>query len=177
MFSAGVIMKSFKRVMQWLAVMALSWGTTACSDKSDVANTTTLNSSLTDKIVLDVYKSPTCGCCENWVYHVEASDFETVLHHPVHLKKLKADYGIAPRYQSCHTAISQDGFVFEGHVPADLIQRFLANPPAGAIGLAVPGMPVGSPGMEMGNRFDDYQVLLLSMDGAATVYESISGKR
>lgn len=170
-------MKLLKESMQWLAVAALSWGVTACSGKSDVANTPTLKSALTDKIYLDVYKSPTCGCCENWVSHVEASEFETVLHHPIHLNKLKADHGIAPRYQSCHTAISQDGFVFEGHVPADLIQRFLANPPADAIGLAVPGMPVGSPGMEMGNRFDDHQVLLLSMDGGATVYESISGKR
>jgi len=170
-------MKLVVKRMRWLAVIALSWGVIACSDKPDVVNVPTPEGPLVDRISLDVYKSPTCGCCGKWVAHVEASGFEAALHHPTDLNKLKADKGISPRYQSCHTAISQDGYAFEGHIPADVIQRFLANPPSDAIGLAVPGMPVGSPGMEMGNRHDEYDVLLLSKDGSDTVYEHIGGKR
>ena len=95
------------------------------------------------------------------------------VHHPENLNKLKSDMGISPRYQSCHTAVSKDGYVFEGHVPADIIHRFLTNPPPNAIGLAVPGMPVGSPGMEMGNRHDEYDIFLLNKDGNDVVYEHI----
>ena len=102
--------------------------------------------------------------------HVEASGFEAVVHHPANLKKLKAGKGISPRYQSCHTSVSNDGYVFEGHVPAHVIQRFLTDPPKNAIGLAVPGMSVGSPGMEEGDRFDPYDVLLLRTDGVSEVY-------
>jgi len=79
----------------------------------------------------------------------------------------------APRYQSCHTAVSSHGYVFEGHVPARHIKAFLANPPADAIGLAVPGMPLGSPGMEVGSRFDPYEVLLLKKDGSSEVFARV----
>ncbi len=99
--------------------------------------------------------------------HIEAADFSVAVHHPSDLNKLKDDKGILPRYQSCHTAINQEGYVFEGHIPADVIKRFLSNPPANALGLAVPGMPVGSPGMEMGDRYDEYDVLLLGRMAAA----------
>ena len=170
-------MKLVLKRMRWLAVIALSWSVIACSDKPDVVNVSTPESALVDKISLDVYKSPTCGCCGEWVTHVEASGFKAAVHHPADLNKLKADNGISPRYQSCHTAVSQDGYVFEGHVPADVIEQFLANPPANAIGLAVPGMPIGSPGMEMGDRHDAYDVLLLSKDGSSKVFEHIGGKR
>jgi hypothetical protein len=168
-------MKLIEIRMRWLAVIALSWSVVACSAKSDVVHAPTLEGPVVGKISLDVYKSPTCGCCGKWVAHVEASGFEAAVHHPTDLNKLKADKGISPRYQSCHTAVSQDGYVFEGHIPADVIQRFLANPPSNAIGLAVPGMPVGSPGMEMGNRHDEYDVLLLSKDGSNKVFEHIGG--
>lgn len=161
--------------MRWLLVIALSWSVTAYSGSSDVENVPASKSSVVGKIPLDVYKSPSCGCCGKWVAHLEASGFEAALHHPSDLLKLKADKGVSPRYQSCHTAVSQDGYVFEGHIPADVIQRFLANPPPDAIGLAVPGMPVGSPGMEMGNRQDQYNVLILGKDGSDTIYEHIGG--
>jgi hypothetical protein len=108
------------------------------------------------------------------VRHVEASGFETDVHHPAYLNKLKSDKGISPRYRSCHTAESEDGYVFEGHIPADIIQRFLANPPPNAIGLAVPGMPVGSPGMEMGNRFSPYVIFLLKKDGTSEPFEQVN---
>ena len=92
------------------------------------------------------------------------------------LQTLKDQYDIGLRYRSCHTGVSKDGYVFEGHIPAKLVQRFLADPPEGAIGLAVPGMPVGSPGMEVGDKFMAYQVLLLMKDGSVKVYETVSSK-
>jgi len=128
-------------------------------------------------IRLDVYKSPTCGCCEAWIEHVENDGFKTRVHHPNNLAKLKYDKGISPQYQSCHTAVSKEGYIFEGHIPADIIRQFLADPPANAIGLAVPGMPAGSPGMEMGDRRDDYDVWLLRNTGNDSIYKHIDGNR
>jgi len=125
-------------------------------------------------IAMDLYKSPTCGCCGKWAEHAEDRGFSLTTHHPADLNKLKLERGIAAPYQSCHTAVSAEGFVFEGHIPARLIQQFLAAPPADAIGLAVPGMPAGSPGMEMGDRFTPYQVLLLKRDGSAAVFAEVN---
>ena len=102
------------------------------------------------------------------------NDFATNVFHPRDLNGLKQDHGIAPQLQSCHTAITEEGYVFEGHVPVKFVKQFLANPPAGAIGLTVPGMPLGTPGMEMGNRFTPYNVLLIKEDGSAEVYAEIS---
>lgn len=123
---------------------------------------------------LNVYKSPTCGCCTLWVDHMDANGFSSNIHHPDDLNQVKEKYGIAPKFQSCHTAVTAEGFVFEGHIPAAVIKRFLAEKPKGAIGLAVPGMPVGSPGMEMGTRFSPYDVLLLKKDGSSSVYTRIT---
>ncbi len=122
---------------------------------------------------MDVYKSPTCGCCVDWITHIEDNGFRAKTHHPEDLDRLKADKGIARHLQSCHTGVTQEGYVFEGHVPARYIQQFLEDTPEGAIGLSVPGMPVGSPGMEIGDRFTPYQVILLKTDGNAEVYASI----
>lgn len=126
--------------------------------------------SSTSQVTLDVYKSETCGCCEGWNEHMQDQDFGVTSHHPVDLAAKKQSLGVAPRYQSCHTGVSADGYVFEGHVPAKLVSRFLEEKPEGAIGLAVPGMPVGSPGMEVEDRFAPYDVLLLKEDGSAEVY-------
>jgi hypothetical protein len=166
-------MKSVARKKRWLVAIILFVGIAACSDVSYLDNTAVNKDPPVKEVNLDVYKSQACLCCGQWVAHVEVSGFATELHHPADLNKLKSDKGISPRYQSCHTAISKDGYVFEGHIPADIIQRFLANPPSDAIGLAVPGMPVGSPGMEMGNRYDEYDVFLLNKDGNDKVYEHI----
>jgi len=168
-------MESVVRKMRWLVAIILFVSIAACSDNSDLANTAANKASPIEKVTLDVYKSRTCRCCSKWVTHVEASGFETDVHHPANLNKLKSDKGISPRYQSCHTAVSKDGYVFEGHIPGPIIQRFLAAPPKNAIGLTVPGMPVGSPGMEVGDRRDEYDVLLLSKDGSHTVYEHVNG--
>lgn len=125
-------------------------------------------------VALDVYKSPTCGCCGSWIEHIEESAFTTKTIHPADLSLEKSQRGIQPMYRSCHTAVSKDGYVFEGHVPAKYIEKFLADKPQDAIGLAVPGMPAGSPGMEMGDMFTPYSVLLLKKDGTSEVYAQIN---
>ena len=129
-----------------------------------------------ENIKLQVFKSPTCGCCGAWVDHAEQSGIatQTIVREPGDLSALKARFGIPNRYQSCHTAVSHDGYVFEGHIPAKVIRRFLAAPPSDVIGLTVPGMPVGSPGMVVGDNFMPYQVLLLKKDGSTEVYAEFS---
>lgn len=120
-----------------------------------------------------VYKQPTCDCCKKWMSRLDKAGFESTARHPADLNTIKVRYQIAPSYQSCHTAVSSQGYVFEGHIPARYIQAFLTNPPADAIGLAVPGMPLGSPGMEVGGRFTPYQVLLLKKNGSSEVFASV----
>ena len=122
--------------------------------------------------VMTVYKSPTCGCCGAWVEHAQAAGFQTLVEHPDDLDAIKQQLGITNRYRSCHTAVYKD-FVFEGHIPAKFIQQFIANPPANAIGLAVPGMPLGSPGMEVEDKFNPYTIYQVNADGEPTVFAII----
>lgn len=121
---------------------------------------------------LVVYKSPTCGCCGEWVDHMTGAGFIATVHNQENLNPIKSKLGIRSDMQSCHTAVVNE-YVFEGHIPADIVQQFLEEAPKNAIGLAVPGMPVGSPGMEMGDRFQAYDVLLLKSDGSIPVYAHI----
>jgi hypothetical protein len=127
-----------------------------------------------DPFHLIVHKSPTCGCCLGWMAHMDNNGFFTTGNHPEALAQLKLNSGIELRYQSCHTAVSPQGFVFEGHVPAKFVRQFLANVPDQALGLSVPGMPVGSPGMEIGDKFMPYQVLLLKRDGRHEVFARVN---
>ena len=124
--------------------------------------------------VLTVLKSPTCGCCVKWMDHLHDHGFATAVEEPQDLSDRKAQLGIGLRYRSCHTGISAQGYVFEGHVPSKFIHAFLAAPPQGSIGLAVPGMPLGSPGMEVGDRFMPYQIVLLNNDGSSAVYAEVA---
>lgn len=119
---------------------------------------------------LTVYKTPTCGCCRLWVRHAQAvlGGWEIKTHDMDDLSEIKTRLGVPPALQSCHTAIS-GRYVFEGHVPADLIKRFIAEQPK-ALGLAVAGMPAGSPGMEMGPLKEPYEVILFSRQGAPRIY-------
>jgi len=124
--------------------------------------------------ILTVYKTPQCGCCKEWVQHMQDAGFDVAVKDWVDISVVKNRFGIDRRHQSCHTAVtSKSNFVFEGHIPADVIRQFLAAPPANAKGLSVPGMPVGSPGMEQGGRSIPYDVLLLKADGAVEVYAHI----
>ncbi len=121
---------------------------------------------------VDVYKSPACGCCGDWMKHLKASGFADVKVHEVpDTAPWRARFGLPDKYGSCHTALVA-GYVVEGHVPARDIKRLLAERPK-AVGLAVPGMPVGSPGMD-GPEYkgvkDRYDVLLVDAGGAAQVW-------
>jgi len=117
--------------------------------------------------VVTVYKSPTCGCCSKWVKHMESNGFKVITKNRNNLNSIKQQFGIKPEYQSCHTA-KIGNYVVEGHVPADDIKRMLDKKPQ-IDGLAVPGMPMGSPGME-GHRKDNYAVLAIKKGEVATVF-------
>jgi hypothetical protein len=116
-----------------------------------------------------VYKDPNCGCCAKWVEHLKRNGFEVRVEDTSEMAAVKQRYGVGMALSSCHTAVVGD-YVFEGHVPADAIQKFLAKPPAGARGLAVPGMPAGSPGMESANP-QPYDVLQFDRQGATQVFD------
>lgn len=118
--------------------------------------------------LVEVYKSATCGCCTKWVEHLKSHGFKVKTNDVANPSSYRAKFGVPDRLGSCHTALVE-GYVIEGHVPAREIQRLLAERPR-AKGLAVPGMPLGSPGME-GPRSDPYEVLLLQADGKHTVYQ------
>ena len=125
--------------------------------------------------VVEVHKSPTCGCCNDWIKHMQASGFGNVRVFDGGNAKKRAEVGMSLRYGSCHTALV-DGYVIEGHVPAREIKRLLKERPK-VLGLAVPGMPLGSPGMEVDDgRVDRYDVLLVQKDETATVYATYERK-
>lgn len=119
---------------------------------------------------VQVYKSPTCGCCGAWVEHMRGAGFKVVVTEVDNPSAVRARLGLPDRYGSCHTA-TVGGYVLEGHVPAAEVKRLLATRPA-ALGLSVPGMVPGSPGMEAGTRHDPYQVLLIDRAGHGSVYAS-----
>ena len=117
---------------------------------------------------VQVYKSPSCGCCGAWVDHMRAAGFTVRVTDVDDTSAARARLGMPDRFGSCHTA-TVGGYVLEGHVPAAEVKRLLATKPT-AIGLSVPGMVPGSPGMETGTRHDPYQVLLIDLAGRDRVY-------
>ena len=122
--------------------------------------------------LVEMWKDPNCGCCKDWVRHLEANGFRVKSHDSGNTAARKR-LGLPDRLGSCHTALVA-GYVIEGHVPARDIQRLLREKPK-ALGLAVPGMPVGSPGMdgpEYGGRKDRYEVLLVSPQGDTRVFQA-----
>lgn len=119
--------------------------------------------------LVTVYKSPTCGCCSKWVDHMKENGFQVEVHDVDDIETPKREAGVPGHLGSCHTA-RVEGFAVEGHVPADVIKRLLRERPQVA-GIAVPGMPMGSPGME-GPRTDPYDIIAFTKDGKTEVYES-----
>ncbi|QYY30707.1 MULTISPECIES: DUF411 domain-containing protein [Cupriavidus] len=120
-----------------------------------------------------VWKSPTCGCCKDWVAHLQSNGFDVTTYEVDDLTAARSKAGMPDRYASCHTAVVE-GYALEGHVPAREIRRLLRERPT-AVGLAVPGMPLGSPGMdgpEYGGRRTPYDVLLVMGDGRARVFQA-----
>ena len=121
---------------------------------------------------LVVYKSPTCGCCGAWVEHIENAGVSTSVIEDADMNEVKNRFQLPVEARSCHTAIYKDYF-FEGHVPPALVQTFINNPPENAKGLVVPGMPIGSAGMEDGDKFQPYKVWVMLANGEFEEYASI----
>lgn len=122
---------------------------------------------LTARPLLSVRKNPGCGCCDNWVAHMKELGFDANVVEDPNIHEYKQKLGVPRELVSCHTA-EVEGYVVEGHVPGDLVQRVLREKPA-ITGLAVGGMPMGSPGME-GGRKDPYDVVAFKKDGSMMVY-------
>ena len=119
---------------------------------------------------MTVYKSPSCGCCAKWVEHAEKHGFEVKVVPTADMMALKAKLGVPDAVMSCHTT-KIGNYVVEGHVPATDIKRLLAQKPK-ARGIAVAGMPMGSPGMEHGNHRQPYSTMLIGLDGKTKVFAS-----
>lgn len=121
-----------------------------------------------------VYKTPSCGCCSLWVDHMREAGFEVDARDLNDIIPVKIDAGVPPRMSSCHTTLI-DGYVVEGHIPAEHVKRLLEERPD-VVGIAVPGMPIGSPGMEgIGAR--PYQVLSWDRQGNVEVYAEVDPRR
>ena len=118
---------------------------------------------------ITVYKTPTCGCCKEWVLHLKKNGFSPTTHDLNDLSETKDMLGVPDALRSCHTAVI-GRYVIEGHVPADLIKKVVAEKPVNVLGLAVPGMPASSPGMEVPGRKDPYDVIAFTRDGKRTIY-------
>ena len=149
--------RTLLRMGSALALTPLAWSARAASPRTAP--------------LVEVWKSPTCGCCQDWIRHLEASGFRTRAFDTGNAEA-RARLGMPERLGSCHTA-RVEGYVLEGHVPATDIKRLLRERPK-ALGLAVPAMPIGSPGMdgpEYGGRRDPYDVLLVAADGGTLVYQ------
>ena len=119
-----------------------------------------------------VFKSPTCGCCAKWNEHMTAAGYAVTSRDMTDMTAVKDEHRVPSSLRSCHTALVS-GYVIEGHVPADVVAKLLAERPAGVVGIAVPGMPAGSPGMESADGFKTpYQVMAFTQDGLSRVYAS-----
>ncbi len=126
-----------------------------------------------ESVEIQVYRSPTCGCCEKWVQHLKDNQFIVKDHLSDNMQSIKDKYGVPRNLASCHTAIV-NGYVIEGHVPAGDIKRLLKMK-SKVSGISVPGMPSGTPGMEMGGRKDSYQVISFDKEGKYRVFSRYQG--
>ena len=122
---------------------------------------------------IDVYRDPNCGCCKAWIKHLQDNGFTVQDHEEPNMSAVKERLGVQPRLASCHTGVINGKFV-EGHVPADQVKALSSRDDLR--GLAVPGMPMGSPGMEVEGRQDAYQVIGLTQAGADVVVAEYAGK-
>jgi hypothetical protein len=123
---------------------------------------------------VSVFKTRTCGCCSKWVDHMKENGFNVKVTDVPSTTEYRQKYGVPERLLSCHTAVV-NGYAIEGHVPAADVQRLLQTRAKGK-GLAVPGMPIGSPGMEQGPRRAAYSVLLFQADGSASEFQKYAAK-
>jgi len=125
-------------------------------------------------INIEVYRSPTCGCCGKWLEHLKQNNFNVKDIVTNDVQAIKDKYGVSKEMASCHTAIV-DGYVVEGHVPANDIKTLLKTKPK-VVGIAVPGMPAGTPGMEMGGKKDAYNVMSFDRENHYQIFNSYKGE-
>ena len=125
----------------------------------------------TAPIPVTVYKDPSCGCCTKWVAHLASSGFSPTVKNRKDMVALKDSLGIPMSLRACHTAVA-GRYLIEGHVPAADVKRLLATAPRTVLGLAVPDMPAGSPGMEMAGRADHFDVIAFAQAGQSHVFAS-----
>ena len=126
-------------------------------------------------INVHVYKTPTCGCCGKWVEHMRANGFKVEVTEVQDTAEIRRKYGVPEELRSCHTAVV-DGYALEGHVPAADVKKLLQSRPK-AKGIAVPGMPMGSPGMEVeGGKRQAFQVMLFNANGALGQFSKYNAK-
>lgn len=123
-------------------------------------------------LTIDVHRDANCGCCKTWISHLQANGFKVNDHVEADMSSVKQRLGVQPRLASCHTGVINGKFV-EGHVPADQVVALTRRDDLK--GIAVPGMPIGSPGMEMGDRKDAYQVIGLTQEGRDVVVAEYPG--
>lgn len=151
----------------WLATFARTLGAGAAinallpiASRADVPSAPTR---------ITVYKDPSCGCCTKWVEHLRGAGLTPDVHDRTDMDALKNSLGVPGGLRSCHTAVA-GRYVIEGHVPATDVKRLLAAAPKGVIGIAVPDMPAGSPGMEVPGRADRYDVIAFAADGTTKLF-------
>ncbi len=186
------------RVLSAIVVLPLSLTIAACSQPNSAADSTPATeptiatqteqptaeimpvsapsdtqSTILKNISATVYKDANCGCCKEWVGYAEGHGLNATAQNVEDVSLFKERYSVPQQMRSCHTTVTTDGYVFEGHVPAKYMAQFLKNPPSDAIGLAVPSMPVGSPGMEYQDKFMPYKVMQLNKDGSTAIYATI----
>ena len=156
-------MRSKTIVLSAVAVALAGMGLAVAAQQKPAASKPAANT-------IVVYKSPTCGCCSIWITHLQSHGFQVEANNvpDSQLAAIGRQAGVTDELASCHTA-KVGNYVVEGHVPATDIQRMLKEKPAIA-GIAVPGMPMGSPGMEQGARKDPYNVIAFTKDGKKTVF-------
>lgn len=156
-----------RRVFSGLMLLAVVWMQSACAD--DAASVSTADS----PPLLVMHRDPSCGCCGDWAEHMQANGFEVEVRETNAINAVRKELGVPAQLASCHTA-EVGGYLVEGHVPADAVQALLEQQPEIA-GISVPGMPVGSPGMEMGERVDEYPVVAFDAEGRMTLFARYRG--
>lgn len=161
-----------QRLVAGVVVLLICIGCTNDADESQKVSTEASMANV-GKHTLTVYKTPSCSCCGAWVEHVKQSGFGADVVNQDTVAHIKDHYGLPAAARSCHTAVSDNNFVFEGHVPAKYIAKFLDAPMAGTKGLIVPAMPLGSPGMEVDDKFQPYQIFALKENGGLVVFAEV----
>lgn len=156
-------------------LLTFSMGIATLVNAQEVKQDTMASTSAMDNqtnIAMEIWKSPTCGCCNDWITHMEHNGFSVKINDTGNAE-VRKKFNIGNELASCHTAVVE-GYVIEGHVPAEKVKRLLAEKPD-AVGLTVPGMPIGSPGMDgeiYQGRKDPYEVILIKKEGQHQVFKA-----